>query len=251
MFQSCIYDYFKVIEKSKDPDDTRNSLYIEYNHLSQLELKKILKELKSNTDADYSTSIRCVSKLIRIKYSRKGSRLRTEMTNDEKVEKDFWKFCKEVFESENQILPVFDEKTCTDYFIKPLKKNKHLRDFSPSSWMKSLDEPDSSFDTTPPSYREISKIFHKMKSSCSACPFDHVSVIALKRCPILKLALHHFIIYCWTKKVIPVTWRKGFCVLIYKKGTVKEPSIFRPITLEPVCARVLHRLFEIECTTSL
>ena len=57
---------------------------------------------------------------MRIKYSKKGSRLRTEMTNDEKIEKDFWKFCKEVFKSENQLLPFFDEKTCSDYFIKSL-----------------------------------------------------------------------------------------------------------------------------------
>ena len=25
VFESCIYDYFKLIEKSKDPDHTRNS----------------------------------------------------------------------------------------------------------------------------------------------------------------------------------------------------------------------------------
>ena len=74
------------------------------------------------------------------------------MTNGEKIEKDFWKFCKEVFECDNQVLHIFDEKTCSDYFIKSLKKNKHLRDFPPSSWMKSLEESDLPFDTTPPSY---------------------------------------------------------------------------------------------------
>ena len=93
--------------------------------------------------------------------------------------------------------------------------------------MKSLDELDSPFNTTPPSYQEISKVI----------PFDHVSVIALKRCPILRSAFHRIIVYCWTKKVIPVTWRKGFSVLIYKKSTPKEPSNFRPKTLEPVCAK--------------
>ena len=121
----------ELIDKSKDPDHTRNSLFSEYNHLSRRQLKKVLKELKSNTDVDNSTRIRYVSKLIRIKYRKKGSRLRTEMTNDEKIEKDFWKFCKEVFENEKQVLPDFVEKTCSDYFIKSLKKNKHLRDFSP------------------------------------------------------------------------------------------------------------------------
>ena len=36
------------------------------------------------------------------------------MTNDERIEKDAWKFCKKVFKSENQVLPVFDEKICSD-----------------------------------------------------------------------------------------------------------------------------------------
>ena len=122
-----------------------------------------------------------------------------------------------------------------DYFIKSLNKNRHLRNFSRPSWMKSLDEPDSPFDTTPPSYRESSKIIHKMKSSGSASPFDHISVIASKRCPIQRSAVHRIIVYCWTKNVTPVIWREGSCVLIYKKGTPKEPSNFTSITLEAVC----------------
>ena len=120
-----------------------------------------MKGLKGNTDADNSARIRDVSKLIRIKYSKKGSKLRTEMTNDEKIEKDFWKFCKEVFKSENLVLPAFDEKTCSDYFVKSSKKNKYLRDFFPSSWMKSLDEPDLPFDTTPQVIEKSVKLFTK------------------------------------------------------------------------------------------
>ena len=56
-------------------------------------------------------------KLIRIKYTKKSSKLRTEITNDEKIEKDLWKFCKDVFESENQVLTVFDEKTWLFYQV--------------------------------------------------------------------------------------------------------------------------------------
>ena len=89
VFQSCIYDYFKINDKSKDPDHTRNSLFSEYNDLSRRQLKNFLKDFKRNTDADNSIKIRYVNKLIRIKRSKKGSRLRTEMTNDEKIEKDF------------------------------------------------------------------------------------------------------------------------------------------------------------------
>ena len=135
------------------------------------------------------------------------------MTNNKKIEKDLWKFCKEIFENRKKALPNFDEKSCSDCFTKSLKKNKHLRDFSPPSWMKSLDEPDSSFGTIPPNYREISKIIHKMILSDSTCPFEHVSATALKTCSVLRSVLHRIINYCWTKKVIPVTWRKDSACL--------------------------------------
>ena len=46
VFQSCIYDYFKLIEKSKDPDHTRNSLFTGYNNLSGRQLKLFRKSLK-------------------------------------------------------------------------------------------------------------------------------------------------------------------------------------------------------------
>ena len=77
-----------------------------------------------------------------------------------------------------------------------------------------------------------------MKSGGSTCPFDHVSVIALKRCPILRSSLHRIIVYCWQNNIIPKNWKRGFCVHIYKKGSPKQQSNFRPITLEPVCAYV-------------
>ena len=77
VFQSSIFNYFKVIDKSKDPDHTRNSLFSECNHLSRRQLEIFF----FNTDADNSTRIQYISKLIRIKYSKKGSsRLRTKMT---------------------------------------------------------------------------------------------------------------------------------------------------------------------------
>ena len=108
--------------------------------------------------------------------------------------------------------------------------------------MKILDEPNSPFDLSPPTYREISKIIHKMKSSGSACPLDRVSVIALKKFPILRYTLHRIIVYCWHNNIIPDIWRRGFCVLIYNKGSPKQPYNFTSITLEPICAKVLVSL---------
>ena len=132
-FQFCIYNYFKLIDKNKDPDYIQNSLFTEYNHLSRRKLKKILNELKSDTNNEDLTRIRYISKFIRVKYGKKGSKLRTEMTHDKRIEKDFWKYCKEISESEDKVLPDFHEKTCYEHFMKSLKKSKHPRDYSPLS----------------------------------------------------------------------------------------------------------------------
>ena len=153
-----------------------------------------------------------------------------------RIEKDFWKYCKEIFENQEKVLNSFDKTICYEHFIKALKKNKHERDYSPPSWIKILDEPTSLFDLSPRIYR--AKLSTKMKSSGSTCPFDHVSVIALKRCPILRSSLHRIIVYCWQNNIIPKNRKRGFCVHIYKKGSPKQPSNFRSITLEPVCAYV-------------
>ena len=234
-----IYDYFKLIDNSKDPEYTWNSLSTEYNHLSRRQLKRILKELKNDTNNEDSTRIRYVNKLIRVKYSKKSNKLCNKMTHDEGIEKDFWMYCKEIFETEDKFLPDFNKTTCYEHFTKSLKKNKHSRDYSLSSRMNILDEPTSLFDLSPPTYREISKIIHKMKSSGSTCPLDHISVIALKRSPILRSALDRIIVYYWENKTIPETWKRSFCVLIYKKGSPKQPSNFRPNTLGVVCAKIL------------
>ena len=67
VFQSCIYDYFSLIDNNKDPDWTWNSLSTEYNHLSRRQLKRFLQELKNDTNNEDSTRIRYVSKLTSVK----------------------------------------------------------------------------------------------------------------------------------------------------------------------------------------
>ena len=89
VLQSCTHDYVKLIGNTKDPDYTCNSLSTEYHHLSRRQLKMILKELKNDTNNDDSTRISYVSKLIRIKYSKKSNKLRTEMAHDEKNREGF------------------------------------------------------------------------------------------------------------------------------------------------------------------
>jgi hypothetical protein len=51
-----------------------------------------------------------------------------------------------------------------------------------------------------------------MGDFASPCPFDQVSMIVLKKCPILWTVLWRII------KHIPAQWKAGLTVLAYKKG---------------------------------
>lgn len=152
------------------------------------------------------TRVRYVSKLIRVKYGRKSNKLRTEMRHDERIAKDFWKYCKEIFESEDKFLLVFDETMCSKHFIKSLKKDNCSRDYSSPLWMKILHKPTS-----------LSQNFHKMRSSGSACLLDHPSVIALKRCLILRSALHRIIVCCRQNNTFQGPGKETFVYLFIKK----------------------------------
>ena len=89
------------------------------------------------------------------------------------------------------------------------------------------------------------KIIMKMKSSGSPCPLDQISVIVLKRCPILRTYVWKIMEFCWKNKYFPTVWKNGITVLIYKKldsAFANDPANFRPITLEPVIAKVFTSL---------
>ena len=47
-----------------------------------------------------------------------------------------------------------------------------------------------------PSNEKRTKVIKKMKSSSSTCPFDQISVLALKRCPILQTTLPRIMSHC-------------------------------------------------------
>ena len=79
-----------------------------------------------------------------------------------------------------------------------------------------------------------------MKSSGSPCPFDQISVIILKCCPIIRTMIWKMIEKSWKIGKVPTVWKNGLTVLIHKKGVNTNLGNFRPITLEPVFAKYLH-----------
>ena len=48
--------------------------------------------------------------------------------------------------------------------------------------------------------------------------------------------------HCWSNKMFPQDWKSAFTILIYKKGNTSDPSNFRPITLQPVLAKIYSSL---------
>ena len=166
---------------------------------------------------------------------------------------NFWKFCKDEFEYTNAVEPKFSEQECFEYFKNIFKEKNKSRLFNWPSWLRSLPPASEEFNMECPTYREISKIIRKMKSRGSACPFDQISIIAFKRCPILRTRLWRIICQCWTEKSIPSVWKHAAAILIHKKDTAENPANFRPICLEPVLLKVLtsvlrNRTFNFVCS---
>ena len=238
--QTIIYSYFKehvgVSEKVTVVDE--DNLFEKYGDFSRKRLKIILQTLKDKNDPSFLGEIKFISKLLRAKYSKVAYRLKNSVDHNEKISKNFWKYCKEVFETKDVKEPEFNEEQCYQFFSKILEKSSHKCDKFPS-WMKMLDTPTQVFNSSTPTYQEITKIVRKMKSSASACPLDQISILTLQNCPYLRTVVHRIISYCWDNQTVPKVWKYGFTILIHKKGSTKEPGNFRPITLEPVISKIL------------
>ena len=135
--------------------------------------------------------------------------------------------------------PVSTNQPAIYTFFKNRQRAKHVnKSFSSPVWMKKLNQPSKELDLSPPSYREIASIIRKMKSSGSPCPFDQISVIVLKRCPIVRTMIWKIIEKSWKIGKVPTVWKNGLTVLIHKKGVNTDRGNFRPITLEPVLCKV-------------
>ena len=87
-----------------------------YNHLSRRQLRYHLNEQKNLHCDETANETRFISKLLRLKYSKRTYRILSVKNYDERIQENFWKYCKKIFEDENTVLPDFDEQTCTNFF---------------------------------------------------------------------------------------------------------------------------------------
>ena len=77
-----------------------------------------------------------------------------------------------------------------------------------------------------------------MRSGASPCPFDQISSLIIKKCPIIQTMVWKIIDKIWSDGDFPKIWKSSFTVLAYKKGSPSDVSNFRPITLEPVMSKI-------------
>ena len=118
----------------------------------------------------------------------------------------FWKYCKNTCESEAKVQPTFDSNTCSNYFKEALCSKNKSRTFVFPEWMTHQQLPHNEFEMSPLRYDEVARAVKRMRSGTSPCPFDHVSVLVLKNCPILRTHLHKLLQYCWETHSVPKTW---------------------------------------------
>ena len=231
-----IYNYFKDNYGCVNKSDENISEYrSKYKDFTNNQLKNKLKHLKKSNSS--ICEIQYVSKLLREKIKTAPPRKDSE-NHDNMISQSFWHYVKKYVKKPTLTLPEFNLKTCSDYFIDVLKAKMANKTFEIPEWIPKLSEPSIPFDMTPPTYAEITKTIKQMKSSGSPCPLDKISVILFKRCPYLRSYLTKVIQLAWETKSIPDTWKRACTILIYKKGDPKDPSNFRPITLESIPLKV-------------
>ena len=167
---------------------------------------------------------------------------------ESKFKKNFWQTCKDTFNKATNSLPMFNLQSGENYFKKILSDNGS-KTFEIPDWIPKLPTPNHTYNDSEPTYEEVATAIGKCKNGASACPFDQLSILILKRCPILRTALHRIIVECWKQRRVPECWKIGATILIYKKGDTEDPANFRPITLQPVWYKVFASVWKKGCTS--
>ena len=139
-------------------------------------------------------------------------------------------------------MPSFNKEVCTTYFKKSFEENQAKCVFPEQSWIPRFYPPSSSFNTKPPTYREVTNVIKKMKSSGCPCPLDQIPILVFKHCPHLRSYLTAVLEQVWESGKIPEVWKKATTILIHKKESCEDPANFRPITLESVPLNILTSL---------
>jgi hypothetical protein len=237
VFNSTVYGYFSkncglVGKKVDDPGHT--VLADKYRDWSRTRMKRALMKLKHSGPIGVNSALHIEIRFLagRIRESL-NERVNSRQIKDRDFNSRFWPTCKRAFETVISMAPTFNLAECFDYFKNILSISSNSLDlFMIPDWFVKIPPPSIPFNLAPPSYKEIASLINKARGSASANPLDQISIITLKRCPILRTILHNIIANCWVSGYTPKPWRAGVTVLVFKKGDPSKVDNFRPITLQ-------------------
>ncbi|ESO00352.1 hypothetical protein HELRODRAFT_175753 [Helobdella robusta] len=187
-FQQMIYNYFATNYGTLKQQTVNNTS----SNKSIKNLKKELKQLKllGHNNQRFDDQIITTSKALRAQIkSKKLTKCDQSVDVTSQLKQRFWGTCKKIFDQTENLKPLFGVTDCHQYFLSILN-NPHQTKYQIPSWAPKLQKPPTLCNTSPPTYHEISTIIHKYKSKSSPCPFDQISIIPFKKCPILRTILH-------------------------------------------------------------
>lgn len=240
-FSSVVYNYFKENFGVKNNSEDSNKEYsLKYKTLSNGQLKSALKKLKGKNAS--VSEIQYVSKLLRNKLKLNVKAYCETIDHDMEISKHFWGYCKMFIQKPQRVLPSFSMEPCYTFYKKSFWCFNRFKTYVIPSWIPRFNNPTVSFNSAKPTYGEVSKIVKRMKASGSPCPLDQISIITFKRCQYLRTYITILMSEIIKRNRIPTTWRRAITILIHKKGDTKDPSNFRPITLENVCLKIFTSL---------
>ncbi|ESO11960.1 hypothetical protein HELRODRAFT_158325 [Helobdella robusta] len=200
-FQEAIYSYFATncgtIKMKSKP--------VEHINRDIRRLKTKLRNLKSlaQIDTQFNNEIRMLSKQIRA-ILKTNKILKNDNNNiSSQLKKNFWKTCNNIFSNSTLQSPHLSIEAATNFFKNTLNASDRTT-FRIPNWINSLPAPSFQGNLDPPSYKEITTVIRRSKAMASPCPLDQISIIALKRCPIIRTYLHKLLsydIYCDRNKL--------------------------------------------------
>ena len=152
---------------------------------------------------------------------------------------NFWGYVNTSRKKSATSLPSFEGLMCTNVVATFFSHVNATKKFEIPDWIPTLPLPKSPSDLSPPSYKQISKVVRRIKTSGSPCPLDQISIIPFKWCPYLRSYITKVFRIIWQSGEIPDEWKKACTVLIHTKGDQSDPTNFRPITLESTRLKIV------------
>ena len=107
--------------------------------------------------------------------------------------------------------------------------------------LQEYDEPDTSFDDGPPSYRQFLTKLKRTRSKSSPGP-NGVPYLVYKRCPGVSKQLWSYLRELWRRNTMSDTWREAEGVFIPKEEGAKTVDKFRTISLLNVEGKLFFSL---------